>query len=160
MKKNFCKYNHDLSVTRIERFVKGKKRYECIECVKNQRSKRKKSSPYHDYYESHLRSKRKYYRSEKGIKQARKSNLKSCFGMSLEEYDLILISQNNVCAICEKKESAKWKDGRILNLSVDHCHKTGKIRGLLCQKCNRGIGYLDDDITIVNKALIYLKKEI
>ena len=64
------------------------------------------------------------------------------FGMSLEEYDRMNEAQQGVCAIC------KSKCRRHTRLSVDHCHKTGKIRGLLCERHNLGISYFDESIEI------------
>lgn len=60
--------------------------------------------------------------------------------------------QNNVCAICFKSELTV----RNKNLAVDHCHKTGIIRGLLCSNCNRAIGLLKDNVVIIKSALKYL----
>jgi hypothetical protein len=74
------------------------------------------------------------------------------FGISFEEYNEILKYQNNCCAICGKpcEENKKM-------LSVDHDHKTNKIRGILCDLCNRGLGVFRDDTTILNKAIKYLE---
>ena len=77
------------------------------------------------------------------------------FGITLEEYNEILEKQNKVCAVCEKPETSQ----RLSFLSVDHCHKTNKIRGLLCNNCNRAIGLLKEDIETLEKAINYLKKE-
>lgn len=60
--------------------------------------------------------------------------------------------QNNLCAICGEKEIVEDRC-----LSIDHCHKTGKVRGLLCRTCNSGIGFLKDDIYLLKKAIKYLK---
>lgn len=80
------------------------------------------------------------------------------FGFKKEEYFKLLISQNNVCAICKKEETAKHKTYKNAKkfLRVDHCHKTGKIRGLLCHKCNTAIGSLQDSIEILKSAISYL----
>ena len=86
------------------------------------------------------------------------SNLKKCYGITSIEYDILLVNQNNVCGICELPESEKDKFGNIINLSVDHCHKTGVIRGLLCAKCNKALGLLNDDINLLKSAILYLKK--
>lgn len=95
---------------------------------------------------------------EKRTRQARSSHLRVKFGISLDEYEEIFKKQNGLCAICNKKQKIS-KDilGRKnYNLYIDHCHKSGKIRGLLCNKCNQGIGYLCEDIEIIKKAIIYL----
>lgn len=94
----------------------------------------------------------KYYHSDVGQISYRKSHLKNNFGMSIEEFDIILEKQNNVCAICNNPETM------IKNtfLSVDHCHETKINRGLLCSNCNRGIGLLKDNVEILKNAINYL----
>jgi hypothetical protein len=77
----------------------------------------------------------KYNRSEK----RRENLLKVNYSLSLAEYNSILLKQNGVCKICGIAPNEK-------RLYVDHDHKTGKIRGLLCTKCNFGIGLFADDI--------------
>jgi hypothetical protein len=84
--------------------------------------------------------------------------LKRQYNLTLEEYDSMFIDQNGLCAICEKPESSKTVDGHIKLLCVDHDHNTGKVRQLLCNKCNRALGMLQDDITIASNAVNYLKK--
>ena len=84
----------------------------------------------------------------------RRQDMKGKYGMTLDDYDRILKSQNNRCAICNNKSVG---NKRQKNLSVDHCHTTGKVRGLLCQWCNSGIGYMKDDIELLEKAIDYLK---
>ena len=84
--------------------------------------------------------------------------LKYKYNMTLEDYDILLKSQNGVCAICQ--EECKTKKG----LAIDHDHKCcpsnkscGKcIRGLLCSNCNGAIGMLQEDIVILNRAIAYL----
>lgn len=89
-------------------------------------------------------------RSENYKKNKRSHQLKSAFGINLEEYEILSQSQNNVCAICKTNNTNK-------RLAVDHCHKTGKIRGLLCGKCNTGIGLMQDNIHILQSAINYLE---
>lgn len=80
------------------------------------------------------------------------------FGISLQEYNIMLKKQNSVCAICNKEEVIKTKKGNLRKLAVDHDHKTGKVRGLLCSNCNTSLGGFQDDIDTLVKALKYLKK--
>lgn len=82
--------------------------------------------------------------------KAWETKLKQLYKISKEDYNKLLKKQNNVCAICEKTN----KDNR--RLAVDHCHETGKVRGLLCDRCNRGIGMFDEDPGIIHGACIYL----
>ena len=77
--------------------------------------------------------------------------LKSKYGITLDDYDALLASQNGVCAICLKKQSTERR------LSVDHDHTTGRVRGILCKDCNTGIGHLRDSITILESAIQYLR---
>jgi hypothetical protein len=77
------------------------------------------------------------------------------YGITLKEYESILIAQNYKCKICGKHVSELNR-----SLFVDHDHNTGKIRGLLCQYCNSAIGYFNDDGNILLNAIDYLKGEI
>lgn len=94
----------------------------------------------------HLISKDKY----------RERNLQRDYGISVSAYEDLLKGQGDVCKICNKPETSKLR-GVTKNLAVDHCHKTGKIRGLLCSNCNRGLGLLQDSEEILSKAISYLK---
>jgi hypothetical protein len=88
--------------------------------------------------------------------KAKNSDLKRRFGITLDEYDALLILQNNVCAICDSPESAVDRKGHIRMLAVDHCHTTKKIRGLLCTSCNTAIGHFKDNRELLKKAIEYL----
>lgn len=81
------------------------------------------------------------------------TKLRTKYGLTVEKYDKILKSQNNGCAICGNHEPVGNR-----RLSVDHSHKTGKMRGLLCTLCNTSLGSFKDDINILNSAIKYLKK--
>tara|TARA_R100000808_G_scaffold19246_1_gene41849 strand:- start:8 stop:517 length:510 start_codon:yes stop_codon:yes gene_type:complete len=80
---------------------------------------------------------------------------KSKFGITLDDYNRMLKSQNNRCAICNSTATGNRSQKY---LSIDHCHATGKVRGLLCHGCNSGIGHLKDDIELLKKAITYLGK--
>lgn len=86
------------------------------------------------------------------------SFLKSTYGITLAEYEALLESQNGVCAICGGKEKRKSRYGGVCRLHVDHDHKSGKVRGLLCQQCNNGIGHFRENTAILAKAIIYVNK--
>lgn len=74
-------------------------------------------------------------------------NLKR-YGITLEQYNRLLIAQGGRCKICDKTE----------HLHVDHDHRTGKVRGLLCSNHNTGLGKFQDDIETLEKAIVYLKE--
>lgn len=94
---------------------------------------------------------------ERASANKRKSNLAKNYGLTVAEYDALLRKQGGVCAVCGKDEpNAHGRTGKRFRLAVDHCHETGKVRGLLCQKCNRAIGLLGDDPVLMRKAIGYL----
>ncbi len=66
-------------------------------------------------------------------------------------------SQDNLCAICNKPET-QVRQGLVIKLAVDHCHKTGIVRGLLCTKCNKGLGMFLDNSDNLIKASEYLNQ--
>ena len=66
--------------------------------------------------------------------------------------------QKGLCAICQRENTQKSrKKGEICRLAIDHCHETGKVRGLLCGACNKGLGHFEDDIELLLTAIIYLE---
>jgi hypothetical protein len=79
------------------------------------------------------------------------------YGIDLNKYNELLISQNYKCAICQENPNG-W-NGQSGRFDVDHDHKTGKVRGLLCSSCNTSLGKFKDDISILKRAINYLKKE-
>lgn len=81
--------------------------------------------------------------------RTRTSHFKRKYGITMEKYKELYDAQKGNCAICESHKEI---------LCVDHNHKDGKVRGLLCQKCNKGIGLLNDDEKILSKAIEYLNK--
>lgn len=87
--------------------------------------------------------------------RVRHTVLANKYGISLVTYEEMLDKQDHKCAICSVNETMVIR-GKQYRLAVDHDHKTGKVRGLLCSSCNRGIGYLRDDINIFKKAIDYL----
>lgn len=87
-------------------------------------------------------------------------SLRKHYGIGLDEYDKIYEAQLGVCAICKQPESAKDKDGGPRMMAVDHCHETGKVRGLLCTGCNTALGGLKDSIDLLDAAKNYLLKHV
>lgn len=87
------------------------------------------------------------------------SVLKRNYNITLSEYKILYELQNGLCKICHKSEVAISNyTKKLKELSVDHCHKTGKIRGLLCSKCNCMIGYARESQEILLSAMNYLKE--
>lgn len=88
-------------------------------------------------------------RAKRGVLNA---TLKKKYGISADQYDAMLDHQDFKCAICGSRESS-WG-----SLAIDHCHKTGKVRGLLCFNCNTSIGKLNDDPALLRRAAEYLEE--
>lgn len=86
-----------------------------------------------------------------GSDELRRKFLKSKYNLTIEQYNNLFEAQSGKCAICKKHQSEYYRA-----FSVDHCHKTGKVRGLLCNDCNAAIGLLKDNINNIEAALHYL----
>lgn len=94
-----------------------------------------------------VRQHRKKHR-QRFLDRQRIANRKNKYNLSNDEYQSLFEKQECVCAICGKQDI----------LQVDHNHKTGKVRGLLCGKCNKALGLFDDNADAINNAIIYLKE--
>ena len=84
---------------------------------------------------------------------ARRRDLKRKFGITLEEYNAKSAAQNQCCAICSTPQTELDQA-----LSVDHDHTTGKLRGLLCNECNFGLGKFKDNLAYIKNAVTYLEQ--
>lgn len=82
------------------------------------------------------------------------NTIRKRYGITLEQWDELFQKQEGKCRICEIHRDNSAKD-----LAVDHCHDTGKVRGLLCVRCNRAIGLLNDDPVLLRKAVKYLEND-
>ncbi len=85
----------------------------------------------------------------------RASWLKSKYGITPEDYDQMLVKQHGCCGICGVDAPSRGNK----YFAVDHCHKTGRVRGLLCNECNRGMGLLRDSSDLCRKAAEYLETQ-
>lgn len=74
------------------------------------------------------------------------------YGLTIEDYEAMLAAQLGQCALCQRIPSYE--------LVVDHDHKTGRVRGLLCHRCNAGLGYLGDTTAVLERALRYVDGEL
>lgn len=92
-----------------------------------------------------------YCQSDKGKATRREYHLKHKFGITTEDYQAMLVTQDGVCKTCLQPDPT----GRLL--AVDHCHSTGKIRGLLCHNCNVSLGKINDSIPTLLRMLDYLR---
>lgn len=89
-------------------------------------------------------------------KNSNKYLLKQKYNITPEHYQNLLEKQNHLCAICNKPEiTIDGQTKEIKKMSVDHCHQTGKVRGLLCNNCNQGIGKFKHNPELLRKAALY-----
>jgi hypothetical protein len=83
-------------------------------------------------------------------------HLQKMYGVTMAEFNTMYLLQGGICAICGNPEKSKNQDGTTKYLAVDHDHKTGAVRGLLCRKCNHMLGYGNDDPEVLKQAAKYL----
>lgn len=89
----------------------------------------------------------RYVRTQRSRELRKISRLKRRYGITLEDYEKMFKEQKGKCAICGIKKD---------KLDIDHCHRTNKVRGLLCGSCNRALGLLKDNTEFLNNAIRYL----
>ena len=119
----------------------------CLDCAKANRKI--------NYAKNPAKEKQKlneYYKANKH--RSRGYSLKALYGLSQEEYAAMLIAQNGTCKICKTHENHLKR-----KLFVDHCHETGKVRGLLCQYCNTMLGNAKDNVLVLQSAINYLSNK-
>lgn len=104
------------------------------------------------HYDRHNAASKKYRDTENGRRRAVSWDLKTKYGITIEQYEAMLESQGGVCAVCSKPDPGGQR------LGVDHCHATGQLRALLCTLCNRGIGHFLDDPSRLEQAAAYLRR--
>lgn len=133
-----CQETKPLSEFGLQR---GRPRHHCKVC-KNKESR--------EWYEKN--KDRKKQLSKRYRKTKKDQDLKKSYGISLHDYSGMLVKQNQSCKICNIHQD-KLKRA----LCVDHDHLTGKVRGLLCDTCNRSLGLLKDNIDVLKRAVKYLE---
>jgi len=87
---------------------------------------------------------------QRNPRRERSIQLKKNYGITIQQFEAAERRQKRRCAICKKRAK----------LTVDHCHTRLVVRGLLCAKCNAGIGLLCDSITILQSAIVYLSPDV
>ena len=79
------------------------------------------------------------------------------YGLTPDQYDQMVAEQRGVCAICERPETRRGQHGLVLPLSIDHDHETGRVRGLLCARCNATLAFVEN-AALLNAATDYLRR--
>lgn len=142
----------------------------CPDCTKerNKRDARKRresqeyrarQSEYQKEYRERTREQRKKYledNKEARARSVRNAFLKRKYGITQEDFELMLQDQDGRCKICGEPPTLENTKHGVL--AVDHCHYTGKVRGLLCDLCNKGVGLLKDDVDRLKNAIKYLEE--
>lgn len=136
-----------------KKITEGLKKCKCCEIEKDvseysYTGGKKYLQPYCEKCRNKKSWKSRGYKPKSKLKK-RAEKLKLKYGITLEDYDNMFKSQNECCKICGVKQDKV--------LSVDHCHTTGKVRGLLCFNCNTGLGAFKDNIESLKNAIIYLE---
>lgn len=147
---SLCKTVKPLSAFTFDRTSKTGRKSWCLDCYRDYQRKRRKDKP------EQIKKEQASYRlrhPQKCIARARRNGLKRRYGITIEQYDSLLASQGGVCAICRRTETYPGRK----YLSVDHCHETGVVRGLLCNHCNRAIGFLSENYQVAQRAVEYLR---
>lgn len=144
------------SLKRITIQKDGKEKLVCDKCAKERSSLWQKENKDKVNEKNRKWAKDNY---EQKYNNSKNSKLIKEYGITLEEYNKMFEEQNHVCKICGKEETRKL-DETIWKLSVDHCHETGKIRGLLCSKCNVGLSKFEENEQLFLNAISYLKGEL
>lgn len=93
---------------------------------------------------------RRMRNTPEGKAKQRADHLKRKYGMTVQEYDTLLSKQGGCCAICGRKPRPD------ISLHLDHDHRTGRLRGILCFRCNNALGDFDDGVALLQQALGYL----
>lgn len=119
----------------------------CKNCVKKYRKEYYKKNP--NYFKEWRR---------KNTEKSYAYNIKKRHGITWEEYQQLYHQQNGLCAICNKPEQLQDKNGKVKRLALDHCHKTNKVRALLCNGCNRALGYIHDDVQTAKLIVEFLER--
>lgn len=137
-----------------EKRVKSGLTARCISCIKDYGRRWHKQ-----WYKSGGAEERKEYYKKNRVEFGHACTVrlrKHRYGVTKEEYDAMYAAQEGLCAICRQPENWKTKYGVVMDLCVDHDHDTGKVRGLLCNRCNLGIKRFERDVEWLKKAIVYL----
>ena len=164
-----CKKIKNLDKFHTSKIEKGGYIYSCKIC-RNKRSKQHREAN-----KDKISKQKKQHREDlyieglcsngDGNKLITKRNCANClekymkrqYGINFKQYHILIQKQNNKCAICKIKINISMIS-RGKGMCIDHDHKTGNIRGILCSVCNRGLGHFRDNPKLLNFAITYLEK--
>lgn len=149
-----CKTTKDLSSYHKDRTNSDGVTHHCKSCRKdwNDEWRSKNKERINQLNRGNRKKRKEYYSCPERKMKYRELELKRVFGIGHSWYEDTLKSQGGVCMICKKHKVASNK----FFMTIDHCHATGQIRGILCNWCNRGLGAFDDNIECLASAIRYL----
>ena len=156
MKKRFCRVCRvELKSDNWKSYLQEKRDYLCVDCWRINRRKQQreylKANP--KQRKNHNKRSSEYARTHpEKRKILMRAALCRQYGITSERFDELYDLQQGCCAICGIHQS-----GLKQTLSIDHDHKTGGVRGLLCNKCNLALGSLGDDVRVLQRAVDYLE---
>ena len=150
-----CKQEKDISLFGKDKKSKDGLTYPCLSCKNKSARESEKKNP----EKKKQRSKEWYHRVKaeqpnKFPKQRREAKFKRVYGITTDEYLEMLQIQNYKCVTCGKEHEETDQE----KLRVDHCHTTGKVRGLLCHHCNISLGLLKENIQVLESLKAYVLK--
>lgn len=163
---NSSKCASEINPQPMENFAKDVKRKDrltlyCKSCLKSERerTKEQRSKTIVAWRKRNPDKMREYRRREmpkivaRNKKWREKNRLPALYGITKEDWNVMFDEQKGLCRLCEKHHT-EFKRG----LCVDHCHSSGKVRGLLCHPCNQGLGMFKDNVDFLKRAISYLNK--
>ena len=86
--------------------------------------------------------------------------LRSNYGLTLEEYNILHDAQGGLCVVCYRPETRRGRDNKTLPLVVDHSHTSNRFRGLLCHACNVSLGLLDENPDRMRALAVYIEEQV
>jgi hypothetical protein len=150
-----CKTEKPLNAFGVHSRRTGVKHCWCRECTNFKAKEWRKKNP------KKVAANSKKWREQNAERAAalrRRGHLKSLYGLSPEDYEKALSEQRGCCAICGAAEHASKTRGGQHRFHIDHDHKTGRVRGLLCANCNRMIGQAKESVDVLWEAIAYLEE--
>lgn len=120
----------------------------CKDCVNIKRKEWELKNP-----DRRREYKREWQRKPEQVEKRKIKHRERAYKLSETDYQTMLGEQGHLCKLCENPLIKGYN-----TIHIDHCHETGRVRGILCQPCNQGIGFLRHDEEILRKAIVYVKK--
>jgi hypothetical protein len=146
-----------------DRFVKhvngaGGLTRRCKECAKRLHYEWRVANA--DHYRAYVKRWTKQYRADnpKYNRSAKNSTFKSKYGVTIDEAERLLVRQNNQCAVCETTLDPMGTLIGNKKPCLDHCHRTGTVRGFLCNGCNTALGMMRDDPLLLERGAAYVRR--